>query len=71
MATKQRAASSCADVGESRMPPEPRPGGAARPPCTVQLAGGGRSMYLPMLHHQLDWWSLSLHDGLHNANVAF
>jgi hypothetical protein len=28
-------------------------------------------MYSPMLHHQSDWWSLSLHDGLHNANVAF
>jgi hypothetical protein len=34
-------------------------------------AGGGRSMFLPMLHQQLDWWSLSLNDGLHDANVAF
>jgi hypothetical protein len=34
-------------------------------------AGGGRSMFSPMLHQQLDWWSLSLNDGLHDANVAF
>lgn len=34
-------------------------------------AGSSRSVYSPMLQHQSDWWGLSFHDGLHDANVVF
>jgi hypothetical protein len=44
--SRERQAFSRADVGESRISPESRPGGAARPPSAVHL-GRRRSQHVP------------------------